>query len=59
MNPWKQTILYLLRDILRFAIWLVLVINGLLFAIFSVAFVYQLLRHLWTWCDRVLFPGTW
>ena len=59
MNPWKQTILILLRDILRFALWLCVALIGLMVAIFSIVFVYQFLRHLWTWCDRVLFPGSW
>lgn len=59
MNPWKQTLLNLLRDILRFALWVCVAVIGLMSAIFSIVFVYQFLRHLWTWCDRVLFTGSW
>lgn len=59
MSPWKQTILGACRDILRFALWIGVVINGLMFAVFSIMFVFQFLRHLWSWCDRVLFPGSW
>ena len=59
MNPWKQSILSILRDIVRFALWVVLAVNGVMFAVFSVLFTYQFLRHLWSFCDRVLFPGEW
>lgn len=59
MNPWQQTILYLLRDILRFVLWLCVALIGLMIAMFSIVFVYQFLQHLWSWCDRVLFPGQW
>ncbi len=59
MNPWKQTILLLLRDILRFALWLCVALIGLMVAVFSIVFVFQFLRHLWTWCVRVLFTGSW
>ena len=59
MNPWKQTILILLHDILRFVLHLGVVALGLMTAIFSIVFVYQFLRHLWSWCDRVMFTGSW
>ena len=59
MNPWKQKLLDLLRDILRFALWLCVALIGLMTAIFSIVFVYQFLNHLWSWCARVLFTGSW
>ena len=59
MNPWRQTILHLFRDVLRFALWLCVVINGLMLAFFSILFVHQFLRHLWSWCTRVLFSRPW
>lgn len=59
MNPWKQTALLLMRDILRFALWLCVVVIGLMVAVFSICFTYQLLTHLWQWCMRVMFGSDW
>lgn len=60
MNPFrKETILALLRDLMRFSIWLCIVVVGLMFAIFSVAFSYRFLTSLWAWCVRVLFSKPW
>ena len=59
MNPWKQTVLFLLRDILRFALWFCLVVCGLMVGLFAITFSYEFLRHLWSWCRRVLFTGGW
>ena len=59
MNPWKQTLLNLFREVLRFAFWLCLALCGLMTGLFAIAFVAQFLLHLWTWCDRVLFTGSW
>ena len=59
MNPWKQTLLNFLRDIMRFALWLCIALIGLMAAIFSITFVYQFLQHLWSWCSRVLFSEPW
>ena len=42
MNPWKAKLLDLLRNILRFTMWLVLVANGLLLGVFSLYFVARL-----------------
>lgn len=44
MNPWKQHLLDLLRNILRFTMWLVLVVNALLLGVFSIYFVARFLR---------------
>ena len=30
MNPWKQTLLNFLRDIMRFALWLCIALSGFL-----------------------------
>ncbi len=59
MNPWRQGVLGLLRNIIRFSLWVALAVNGVLLAIFSIRFTRAFVNHLWTWCDRVLFPGTW
>lgn len=59
MNPWKQTLLLVLRDILRFSLWLVVVIDGLMIGVFSIAFCYQLLTHTWNWLMRRVFSGNW
>ncbi len=59
MNPWQQTIIEVLSAIIRFALWVTLVLNGLMLGVFSVAFTFQFLRHAWTWCDRVIFTGSW
>lgn len=59
MNPWRQNLLATLRSILRFALWVGIVLNGIMLAIFSVAFVAQFLLHLWSWCCRVLFSEDW
>ena len=59
MNPWKQTLLDCLRDILRFALWIAFVINGLMFGVFSIAFCYHFLDHLWSWLGKHVFTGSW
>lgn len=59
MNPWKQSILDLLRDILRFALWIAFVINGLMIGVFSIAFCYHFLDHAWSWLVGHVFTGSW
>lgn len=59
MNPWKPNILELLRSVLKFSIWICICLIGLMTAIFSIVFTFEFLQHLWSWCDRVLFPGKW
>ncbi|MCH8851743.1 MAG: hypothetical protein IID41_03725 [Planctomycetes bacterium] len=59
MNPWKAKLLDLLRSILRFSLWIVLVVNGLLLGVFSIYFTARFLRHLRAWLDRVLFDEPW
>ena len=59
MNPWKQTLLDLMRDIIRFALWIALVINGLMVGVFSIAFCYRFLEHLWSWLVKNIFTGSW
>jgi len=59
MNPWKQNILDLCRNVIRFALWLALAINGAMVAIFSVVFTCAFLQHAWSWCRRVLFSSAW
>ena len=59
MNPWQQKVLDVCRSIIRFALWCAIVLNGLMLALFLIVFTAQFLWHLWTWCDRVLFTGSW
>jgi len=59
MNPWQVSAIEWMRGIIRFAIWITLVLNGLMLGVFSVAFTFQFLRHAWTWCHRVMFTGSW
>jgi len=59
MNPWKITLLELLRDILRFSLWIGVVVNGLMLGVFSIAFCYQFLTHMWRYCSRTIFGGSW
>lgn len=58
-NPWKSDLLELLRNVVRFALWLAFVINVLMFAVFSVVWVGHFLYHLWTWFRRTWFTGEW
>ncbi len=55
MNPWKQSLLNLLRDILRFAFWLCLALCGLMMGLFAIVFVASSRWRLWTVFSRVLF----
>ncbi len=59
MNPWKQSLLEFLRDILRFALWIAFVINGLMVGVFSIAFCFHFLDHLWSWLVKHVFTGSW
>ncbi len=58
-NPWKPKLVELLRNVIRFALWLTFVVNVLMFAAFSVVWVGHFLWHLWTWFDAHWFPGEW
>ncbi len=58
-NPWKQSVLEWCRNFVRFGLWIAITVNALMLAIFSIRFTYLFLVHLWSWCDRVLFPGSW
>ncbi len=59
MNPWRENVLDNLRNIFRFALWACLVVNGLMASFFTIFFTYEFLRHLWAWCERVLFQNPW
>ena len=58
-HPWGDNVLPKLRNVLRFALWVCLVVNALMLAFFTILFSYQFLTHLWGWCRRVLFDGSW
>lgn len=58
-TPWTERVLDLMRRFMRFVLWSSVFVNLLMISVFLVFFTFSLLRHLWTWCSRVLFPGTW
>ncbi len=59
MNPWKPALLELLRNVLRFALWVAIVVNGLMFAVFSVAFISKFLWYSWNYLCRTMFGHPW
>ena len=59
MNPWEATFLDRCRSILRFGLWLTIVVNGLMLALFSVLFLGSFLWRSWGWCWHELFSGSW
>ncbi len=59
MNPWKKGLIYQLRGIARFVLWLVLAVNAAIVLGFVTRFNYEFCRHAWSWCQRELFPGNW
>ena len=59
MNPWKPALLELLRGVLRFALWVAIVVNGLMFAVFSVGFVGKFLWYSWKYLCRTMFGHPW
>lgn len=58
-NPWRSSVLDLLRSVVRFSLWFAFVVNVLMCAVFTVVWVAHFLWHMWTWFDRVWFPGEW
>ncbi len=59
MNPWSENLLSKCRSVFRFVLWACFAVNGPMVSFFSIIFTYQFLKHLWSWCERVLFPGQW
>lgn len=59
MNPWEQTAINRCKSIVRFGLWFALTLHAAMLAIFSILFTFQFLRHLWNWCERVLFQSHW
>jgi hypothetical protein len=59
MNPWRLNFFELCRNVLRFALWTCLTLNGLMLGCFLLVFVFQFLRHLWGYCHRTLFSNSW
>lgn len=60
MNPWKkENILNLFRNILRFALWICLVVNGLMISVFSIVFTYNFLHSLWSYLWKRMFSEPW
>lgn len=59
MNPWKENILAFCRNVLRFALWLCLAVNGVMLGLFSIVFTFEFLRSLWQLCQRTLFAHPW
>lgn len=59
MNPWKTQFLDICRNVLRFGLWICIVINGLCLGLFSVFFTAEFLRYLWSYCQRTIFDKPW
>ena len=59
VNPWKAGALAIGKDIVRFAIWLGIVINGVMLAIFSILFTGFFLWRAWGWMYREWFAHPW
>ena len=58
-NPWRESSLEKYRNVIRFSLWGCLAVNAAMFAIFSILFTYQFLRHLWSWCLKAWFSKPW
>ena len=59
MAAWKQSMMTFFADALRLTIRACLLVDGILLALFSIWFCWNLLRQLMTWCARVLFSSNW
>lgn len=59
MNPWTETAIALCRNAMRFAVWVCLATCGVMLGLFLVVFTLRFLYHLYTWCERVMFTGSW
>ena len=59
INPWQPRSLEAFRDVIRVLLWICLMINGLIVGIFTIAFTYHFIQHLWDWLDRILFSHRW
>ena len=59
MHPWKVNLLELLQNIIRFALWVALILNVGMASVFAVWFTFKFLRSLTGWADRVLFGQPW
>lgn len=58
-TPWTDHVLDFLRRFIRFVAWCALFLNLLMLSVFLVMFTLRFLQHAWSWCSRVLFPGSW
>ena len=56
---WKKPPLEWLREVLLLAVWTCLVIDGIIAAIFTVDFTYNLFTFLKDWLDRKVFDEPW
>lgn len=59
MNPWKQNALSLSRDMLRFTIWACIVLNGLMFSLFTILFTALLVFRVSGYVFRNWFANPW
>jgi hypothetical protein len=59
VNPWSEDRLSQLRTMLRFGLWLFLIVHGVMLGLFSIAWMARFLVRAWGWCDRVLFSEQW
>lgn len=59
MNPWKTPLLTKAKDFIRAMLWLCMVVNALLAAVFTIWFAGHFFWNLRGWCLRVLFQSPW
>lgn len=59
MNPWHDTLLQRLRDLIRFLLWSSLTINCGIACYYSVLFTNRFFRHAWDWACKTLFLEPW
>ena len=57
--PWKKSIIEVLSDVLRFAVWAGLVIGVIAMSLFVAWFAGEFFWHLGEWCKRVPFGQPW
>lgn len=59
MTAWKQSTLAIARDVLRFAIWFCIVLNGLMLSLFTIVFTAMLLFRAMGYAFREWFAQPW
>ena len=56
---WKQTVISVMADLLRFLGRSAILVDAILISVFSVWLVWKLVWHTGQWLNRTLFSGPW